>query len=167
MKPTALPTFFEECYEYRQLHPVKEGKRLWRFTTLKGTRISLPGITEKNIYFHDKNGKVWGRIDRFGIHVEAGYSWNGCSPKRWYPVLGWVGTPDFQCTILASLVHDLLYQFCRTEHFPLHKSDVDAIFYHIICMMGDTEIASVYHGAVCKFGKWSDKPNNGEFSTIL
>lgn len=166
MKPDILPLFEERCH-YRQLHPTKEGNRRWRFTTLRGTRLNLRGITERTIYFHDRNGKVWGRIDRFGIYVEEGYSWNGCSPKRWIWPFGWVGTPDFKSTILASLIHDILYQFACTEHFPLHRSEVDAIFYHIIAMSGDEDIAGIYHGAVKKFASWSGRPHNGEFSTIL
>lgn len=165
MKPDAIPPFSEDC-EYRQLHPTKEGKRRWRYATNRGTRINIRGLSERNIYFHDCSGKVWGRIDRFGIYIEENYAWNGCSPKRWYPIFGWVGTPDLN-TQLASLVHDFLYQFSRTEHFPLHKSEVDSIFYHIICMLGEEDIAAIYHGAVCRFGKWSDKPDNGEFSTVI
>jgi hypothetical protein len=165
MKPSSIPVF-EEGHEYRQLHPTKEGKCRWRYATTRGTRLSLRGVTEKNIYFHDRNEKVWGRIDRFGIYIEEGYAWNGCTPKRWIWPFGWCGTPDLN-TQLASLVHDFLYQFCRTEHFPLHKSDVDAIFYHTIAMSGDEDIARIYHGAVKKFGKWCDKPNDGEFSTVL
>jgi hypothetical protein len=167
MKPATLPDF-REGIEYRQLHPTKEGGRRWRFKTCRGIRLRVDGIIDNRIIcYHDAIGKVWARHDRYGIYVEEGYCWNGCTPKRWYPVLGWCGTPDFHCTRLASLCHDVGYQFSRTEHFPLHKSDVDALFYHTICMAGDPDIASVYHGAVCKFGKWTEKPNNGEFSTIL
>lgn len=166
MKPdTIFP--FQEGIEYRQLHPTKEGKKRWRYTTLRGVRVPIKGITDKAIYFHDSAGKIWMRIDRFGIYIEEGYSWNGCSPKRWIWPFGWCGTPDFKSTILASLVHDVLYQFACTEHFPLHRSDVDAIFYSIICMSGDEQIAGIYHGAVKKFASWSGRPKNGEFSTLL
>jgi hypothetical protein len=82
-------------------------------------------------------------------------------------VFGWCGTPDFKSTLLASLCHDVQYQFSRTEHFPLNRSDVDALFYETICMAGDEDIARIYHGAVRKFGSWTDKPRNGEFSTLL
>ena len=166
MKPENLPPF-DENVEYRQLHPTKEGKRRWRFVTNRRIRIHLKGITECSIYFHDRDGKVWMTIDRFGILIEEGYAWNGCSPKRWVWPFGWCGTPDFKSTILASLVHDALYQFACTEHFPLHRSEVDAIFYHIIVMSGDEDIGSIYHGAVRKFGSWEDRPKNGEFSTVL
>lgn len=166
MKPKKLPEF-RSGIEYRQLHPTKEGGRIWRFVTCRGVRLSMSGITDKIICYHDSYGKVWARHDQFGIYVEEGYAWNGCSPKRWVWPFGWIGTPDFKCTLIASLFHDIGYQFGCTEHFPLHKSDVDLIFYHTIAMHGDEEIARIYHGAVQKFGTWSGRPKNGEFSTLL
>jgi hypothetical protein len=166
MKPVCLPSF-EEGRHFRQLHPTREGGKRWRFVTSCGIRLSVHGITEHTIRYHDASGKVWARHDRFGLYVEEGYAWNGCSPKRWVWPFGWMGTPDLKCTILASLCHDVGYQFARTEHFPLNRSDVDAIFYETIAMAGEPDIASIYHGAVRKFGSWADKPRNGEFSTLL
>ena len=162
----SLP-LFEEGRHFRQLHPTREGKRLWRYTTTRGIRVSIHGLTEHAIVYHDATGRPWARHDRFGIYIEEGYAWNGCSPKRWVWPFGWMGTPDFKCTLLASLCHDVGYQFSRTDHFPLNKSDVDSLFYDTIYMAGEPDIAAVYHGAVCKFGKWTEKPNNGEFSTLL
>jgi hypothetical protein len=166
MKPTDLPPF-EEGREYRQLHPTREGGKRWRFITTRGIRLPVKGITEKTIVYHDATGKSWARHDRFGIYVEEGYAWNGCSPKRWVWPFGWMGTPDFECTRLASLIHDIGYQFARTEHFPMHKSDVDSLFFECIAMTGNADLASIYHGAVVKCGRWTDKPQNGEFSTLL
>lgn len=167
MSPTHLPPF-REGIEYRQLHPTKEGGRKWRFITTRGIRLRIDGITTNQIIcYHDERGRVWARHDRFGLYVEEGYAWNGCTPKRWYPLLGWCGTPDFHCTRLASLCHDVGYQFSRTEHFPLHKSDVDSLFRETIAMHGDEDIAAVYHAAVVKYGKWYARPLSGEFSTIL
>jgi len=166
MNPSGLPPF-TEGHEYRQLHPTKEGGKRWRFVTTRGIRLPIKGITDKLICYHDETGYVWARHDRFGLFVEEGYAWNGCSPKRWVWPFGWCGTPDFQCTRLGSLTHDIGYQFARTEHFPLNRSDVDALFYHTIAMTGEVKIASLYHGAVRKLGSWADKPRNGEFSTLL
>jgi hypothetical protein len=166
MKPHDLPSFDEQDH-YRQLHPTREGGRRWRFVTQRGIRLPVKGITDTTIVYHDSRGKPWARHDRFGVYVEAGYAWNGCSPKRWVWPFGWMGTPDFDCTRLASLVHDIHYQFCRTAHFPLHKCQVDSLFYECIAMTGNIEIASLYHGAVVKHGRWSEKPHNGEYSTLL
>lgn len=167
MKPSLLPSF-REGHEYRQLHPTKEGGKRWRFVTCKGIRLPHGGIEDgRVIMYHDATGKVWAHHDKFGSYVHEGYAWNGCSPKRWVWPFGWMGTPDLHCTRLASLFHDIGYQFCRTEHFPFHKSDIDLLFFHTISMTGNDDIARLYYEAVRNFGKWSDKPRNGEFSTLL
>lgn len=163
---TPLPLFSAGC-EYRQLHPTREGARRWRYITLKPIRLRVDGITNGTICYHDAHGKEWARHDRFGLFVEPGYAWNGCSPKRWYPLIGWMGTPDFPATLLASLCHDVGYQFARTAHFPLNRQQVDNLFYHTIAAAGDEELARLYHAAVRRFGSWAARPQNGEFSTLL
>lgn len=160
-------TLIKEGYNYRQQHPTKEAKRVWRYVTTKDIFLHVIGIVplEETRIFCDAKGKEWMRITHFGILIRAGYAWNGCTPKRWYPVLGWVGTPDFKETILGSLFHDALYQFHHTQHFPLHRSDCDLIFKVIIERSGGKKIAAVYYTAVVKFGSWSGK-GNGEYSEI-
>jgi len=166
MKPDRLPAF-RSGIEFRLLHPTKEGKRRWRFVTARGVRLPLRNLSHHVICYHDAHGKVWARHDQFGLYIEEGYAWNGCSPKYWLPMLGWVGTPDFKCTLLASLCHDVHYQFAMTAHFPLHRSDVDNLFYHTIAMSGEAEIATLYFTAVNKYGTWAGRPEKGEFSTLL
>lgn len=166
MKPFSLP-LFSEGMQYRQLHPTKEGARRWRFITTRPICVEIPGITEHAICYHDRRGKTWARHDRWGLHIQEGYAWNGCTPKRWVWPFGWMGTPDFESTRLASLCHDVAYQFSATRHFPLNRSDVDATFYHMIAMKGDEQLASIYHAAVRKFGSWKPEPLDGEFSTLL
>jgi len=166
MKPRSLP-YFREGIEYRQLHPTKEGGRNWRFVLLKGVRIPFETGLENVICYHGSEGRIWARHDRFGLFIEEGYAWNGCSPKRWIPILGWCGTPDFHCTRLASCAHDVGYQFAHTDHFPFNKSDVDALFYHTIAMQEEGDIATLFHKAVVKFGSWSNRIAKGEFSTLL
>jgi hypothetical protein len=166
MKPVTPLPLFSEGSEYRQLHPTKEGRRRWRFVTLRPVRLRVDGITSTPIHYHDAHGKVWARHDRFGLLVEPGYSWNGCTPKRWVWPFGWIGTPDFPATILASLCHDVGYQFARTAHFPLTRHQVDGLFFHTIAMAGDEELARIYHAAVRQFGSWGSRPKNGEYSTL-
>ncbi len=171
MKPTSLPPFSENTH-YRALHPVREGKKIWRFVTLRETFIPIPGIVgaredREAIIFYSADGVIRGWIENHGITLASGYAWNGCSPKRWIWPFGWTGTPDYPSTILASAYHDMLYQFSRTQHFPLNRSEVDAIFYHTIAMSGAPKLAAIYHGAVEKFGSWTDKPQMGEYSKIV
>jgi hypothetical protein len=165
MKPDYLEKF-QLGVDYRETHPTKEGKRRWRYILLRSVKLHCRGLSDLAIEYKDKHGKVWARHDQSGLYVEAGYSWKGCSPKRWVWPFGWVGTPDFECTIFASLCHDVHYQFALTEHFPLHKSGVDMMFYHTIEMSGDKNIATLYFDAVRRFGRWSDRPENGEFSVL-
>lgn len=164
--PDSAPAFLEGQH-FRQLHPTREAARRWRFRSLRHTRIKIPGIVPHTISFRDKYEREWLRVDPYGILVAAAYTWNGCTPKRWVPLLGWIGTPDFRCTHLASHVHDALYQFSGTAHFPLHRSDCDAIFRRLIELHGDEEIAAIYHAGVRRFGSWSGRPSNGEHSVIL
>jgi hypothetical protein len=168
MKPAFLPDFFEGVH-YRQLHPTREGGRRWRFVTMRRPLLPVRGIVQPGriIAFCDAGGVERGRIDDRGIVMSEGYAWNGCSPKRWVWPVGWVGTPDFQATILASGFHDLLYQFSQTQHFPLSRCEVDQVFRHCIEMSGEPEIARIYFEAVRCFGTWANRPNKGEFSVLL
>jgi hypothetical protein len=166
MRPSFIPKF-EEGDHYRQQHPTKEANRKWRFVTLKDTRVEFDSPLCSDLRptsFHSADGREWLLINRYGITLRAGYAWNGCTPKYWSRIFGWCGTPDYPSTILASAIHDALYQFARTEHFPFHRSDVDLLFYHIISLSGSPRLASLYYSAVVKFGRWSDKPARNEYS---
>jgi hypothetical protein len=164
MKPDRLPEFVRGKH-FRKLNTRVEGYRRWKFITLQGIRLSIPGLTSGIVMFHDDAGHVWGRMDRFGIYIEPGYCWNGCSPKRWVWPVGLVGVFDFKETILASLFHDFMYQFASTEHFPLHRSDTDIIFHHCIEMAGAPRLARVYHHFVDRYGSWTGRAEQGAFST--
>jgi hypothetical protein len=117
--------------------------------------------------FHDTAGRIWGRMDRFGIYIESGYGWNGCSPKLWVWPVGLIGAIDFAETILASLFHDFMYQFASTDHFPIHRSDCDSIFYNCIAMAESPRVASIYHRFANRYGTWAGKAKTGAFSTVL
>lgn len=166
MNPTSHPSFHRD-FHFRELSHT-EGRNIYRFQTLRHLRFSIRGlVNEKNVItFHDATGRQWLQLDRFGALVSENYAWNGCSPKRWLPLIGWTGTPDFTSTLAASLLHDTFYQFHATAHFPLHRSDCDAIFRDLIILAGDPDIARIYHAAVRRFGKWSPTTENGEYSTL-
>ena len=94
------------------------------------------------------------RMSMCGTHwtVFAGYAWDGCSPN--VRVCGrWTGTPDFEASRLASLIHDTGYQFLGCGCFPVTRHEVDCLFGHLINRGGDqTAAAMVYAGAVWLFG---------------
>jgi hypothetical protein len=167
MKPTSLPPFVEGI-NYRQLHPTKEGGRRWRYLVTRRVFLPITGIvTDDNIIsFYDSGGTERGYLSSIGITIHPGYAWNGCSPKRWVPIFGWVGTIDFKSTILASAFHDLLYQFRHTKDYPLNQRTVDLLFYHTIAMSGSPAIAELYHMAVASSGAWGKHCDNSGYSKI-
>ncbi len=102
--------------------------------------------------FSDAQGIV--RMSMCGQHwkIHAGYAWDGSSPK--FRLFGrWVGTPDFEASRLASLLHDTGYQFLDCGCFPLRRREVDCLFGHTINRDGNHMLsAMVYAGAVWTFG---------------
>jgi hypothetical protein len=166
MKPDLLPEFVRGTH-FRELNTRAAGKKRWKFVTTRGIRLSIPNLTSGILVFHDTAGRIWGRMDKFGIYIESGYSWSGCSPKLWVWPFGLIGAIDFEETILASLFHDFMYQFAPTYHFPIHRSDCDSIFHNCIAMADAPRVASIYHRLARRYGTWSGKLKTGVFSTVL
>jgi hypothetical protein len=127
----SLPKF-DIGVEYRELPP-KDGKYKYKFVTIKDIEIVfINSIIPKgySISFLDCNGKVWMKMTSHTVIISKDYAWNGCSPKKWWGI--WWGTPDFEDTIIASLVHDCLLQFSNTKHFPFSRIQCDNIFKNIL-----------------------------------
>lgn len=141
---TKLPRF-ENNLDFRELSP-KEGKNSWRFSTSKSIIIKWSGVIPKGtkISFRDKNGREWLHMDSDHFIIMKDYWWDGCSPKKHYPVVGWVGTIDFPKTILASLVHDAFCQFVKTEDFPFSRNICDYYFLRVMDME-DFELSYIYY----------------------
>lgn len=153
---------FEIPGNYVEIPGGKSGK--WRFTLNSNISVNLwllAGIRQpvelcarnERINFADSDNRVWATLTGDGtLTVMAGYMWNGCSPK-WWAFGRWWGTPDPVCTRLASLVHDILYQFGKTTHFPFNREACDMVFYNImIACSANKDFAGTYYGAVCKVG---------------
>ena len=74
----------------------------------------------------------WVTVQDGQVTITTGYSWDGCSPKRYVLGLVTLGTPDGALrfgkpwTWEASLVHDVLCQF--RKDIPLSKQQVTKIF---------------------------------------
>jgi hypothetical protein len=115
--------------------------------------------------FLDAAGKVRLIIETTGrITVTRGYSWNGCSPKVCvFDFL--LGTPDGVVhkntgrpkTYFASMVHDALYQFLKTDS-PIGRKQADDCF---LRLMEDSDFSPryLYWAAVRIFGRlvWRGK----------
>ncbi len=133
---------------------------VWRFRNNFDAKIILSFNTGIYCDFYDKVGNNWISIYGCEIIVRAGYAWNGCSPKKF--ILGrWIGTPDTQTNIIASLFHDALVQFINVPEFTLSKEQVDLIFYHIMEKRGFL-LACQYYCAVVRFGKY--EKTDGEYA---
>jgi len=135
--------------EYRQLSP-KEGARRWRWELLRDLYTRLP-FRVPDTSFRDAQGREWMQHDFGWRIVRKGYRWNGCSPKRHVPLLGWVGTPDTSRNLLASCVHDAAYQFSGTDHWPTTREQEDTLFRDILRSAGFFG-TGLWFGAVRDFG---------------
>lgn len=131
MQLETLPPF-NSTEHYKELTPL-EGKYKYRFVTLDDVEIRFknPILPKgKKILFTDSNGKLWLEITHTSIIISKDYAWDGCTPKKWWGI--WWGTPDFEETVLASLVHDALIQFELTDDFPFTRSEENFIFKSIL-----------------------------------
>lgn len=171
---TKLPDFGPEEYFDNRNHTAG----YWRFTLAEDTLVPLaPHLGIKGpiesvpaghfVVFRSQDGKIRATLypDQ-SLMVRRGYAWDGCSPK-WWAMGRWWGTPDPECTRLASLVHDVLYQFGNTEHFPYNRDAADMAFYNIIiAKSGDRHFAGTYYGAVRIMGGRYFKGNHGSSQLI-
>lgn len=159
-----LPEFVEGIH-YKKL---KGGK--YRFQLLADVSLKLPQLAggTRVISFRDHKGTEWMRIDKDVVTVRKKYCWNGCSPCRWVPFVGWVGTPTPYPTILASLVHDSLWQFLHCQYFPLTQRQCDQVFLDIM-KANNFRWANAYHGAVLDFGRFfvGKTPSGGDHSFLI
>lgn len=122
----------------------------------------------EDLVFLDEDGKVRLLVDTTGrITVTRGYAWNGCSPK--FCLLDiLLGTPDGVVhartgrpkTYFASMVHDALYQFLKTDS-PITRRQADSCFFQL---MEDSDFSPryLYWLAVRVFGwlVWKAKQVN-------
>lgn len=158
---------FTEGEHYRQL---RGGQ--YRFELLQDITIEIPQLKKRRhdriIHFCDHLRRVWVKITGSLYTICKGYRWNGCSPKRWLPIIGWVGTIDFIGTRLASCFHDTGFQFLRVADYPLSFEEVNELFRDIMAAL-NFRLANAYHGAVRDFGKHfsGEYPERGEHSVIL
>lgn len=126
-----LPDFIKNK-DYKELSPL-QGSYKYRFVTLKDIHIKfLHPFTSRGdkILFKDFKERVWMTLDSYDLIISKDYAWDGCTPKKWWGI--WWGTPDFESTILASLVHDALIQFQNTKYSPFNRKQIDEYFKYIL-----------------------------------
>jgi len=135
----------------------KAGKR-WRYTTLRTTRIKLDPPIDEELSFRDRNGIEWVRMSptscgKTCMSIREGYSWDGCTI-----------VPDIG-QHLPSVLHDALYQWRLTEHFPFTRRECDDAFLDLMKLSG-FPLALVYWRGVRVFGGLF-RGSNGEWSKVI
>lgn len=86
------------------------------------------------------NGKVRAVLNDDILTILSGYAWDGCTMA-----------PDFAETMIASLLHDLLFQFGALDLWTFSESN--EIFF-IQLKQEKFKLALVYYKAVCAFGRF-------------
>lgn len=118
MKPIIPP--FAQGTHWRKLAFWESLGSEWSYKTLTPVTVRfLDAICEKEYSLYSKEGCLWGHITPHAIRVMPGYWWGGSSCA-----------PDAG-TMLASLVHDLLYQFSGVPEFPLTRKFADNLFFSL------------------------------------
>ncbi len=144
-----IPPPYKRNVHFREQSP-REGKRLWRYVTIATNRIKT-GFDTPDAIFRTMDGVERARVVDGCFTLWEGYAYNGCSPKRHLPIVGWVGTPDFDSNLQASLWHDLFYQLSGTVHFTATRQEVDLLFRDVM-RANRFPLAGAYYGAVRDFG---------------
>lgn len=114
------PDFIEGSH-WRKLTSVERNGRPWKYLLRQDLTVYLDRpICFGNYQLYDGNGDHWGTLSPRFIMVRPGYAWNGSS-----------FSPDLPGVLLASLVHDLLYQFSGAECFPFSRTFCDNLFFSL------------------------------------
>ncbi|MFM2242972.1 MAG: hypothetical protein RLZ97_1827 [Verrucomicrobiota bacterium] len=168
------PLAFQRDRHWRELSPA-EGRRRWRFEYLAEVPHRLDTSLRLTAELCDKHGRPWVRLEGRWWITLPGYQWNGCSPKRHLPLLGWIGTPDIiggrngACgNLIASGWHDQARQFSRTaliaDRFTIPQIDLG--FRHLLREVHFPR-ADLYHRAVALAAPLWPHQEDGQHSRIL
>lgn len=136
----------------RELHPIREGKRKWRYKPI--CTIELPLYEDHPPCKMYANGVLMAEIVGRKLLIHATYVWNGCSPKYyvgWPPFGMWVGTPDFMEMIVPTGGHDVLFQFSLLLQFTMQSAN-NHFYRWMEYFYAAEELRDIYHGAVAKCG---------------
>ena len=112
---------FTEGVQWRKLTAAERNGKPWKYELLHDITVRFSeDICMGRYHLYDGDGNQWGIIKPTEITVRRFYQWNGSSCS-----------PDLKGVLLASVVHDLLYQFSGTYPFPLLRSFCDRVFYDL------------------------------------
>lgn len=129
----------------------------WKYRSLRKTIVYFDSkLVSKPVRCFDKSGRHWGTIRPFSIEINQNYAWNGSSCS-----------PDAEWNMLASMIHDFLFQFSGAINFPLEitLSVANNMFYSLCSAQGGK-----YPGVIYRIGlfagsyfSWRTTPKDGEY----
>lgn len=100
----------------------------YRYVTDTVYQFSVPELNR--VEFKNE----WIEIRNSAMTIQQGYAWDGATPSKRLPVVGWVGVPEGPLTQdgrpvswKATLIHDALCQY-RKDIRNINKSDTVALF---------------------------------------
>ena len=129
----------------------------WPFVLTADVHVRFDLPLFGNVSFRDKTGREWARFVGPVLIIREDYAWDGptCAPK-------------LRSAMLASLVHDVLYQFLFTDGMRcrLTKEDADVALYDIMRLQGSW-LRGVFYFAVKTLGGAYLKDRNNVHSVVL
>lgn len=147
-RPCGIPAFSEGVH-YR-----RTGTGDWKWTTLMETiiRFGRPLVNRPVRYScRDRRGAEWLAITAESIRIAPGYAWNGSS-----------FSPDLGGVMLASCVHDAIYQFSGCPGWPvaLDRAWADDLFFDLATTRRrwGYRLGLAIGGWAC----WGRQPRDGE-----
>ena len=125
----------------------------WRFTLNEEAIIYFSDERFGLHDFKDAGGRLWASVHGRYVWIAPKYSWDGASPK--FLIAGkWIGTPDYKSTRLATLFHDVLYQWLHLQCLKasgITRLKIDRLFGDVMRSQGFA-FHWMYSGAVMAAG---------------
>ena len=120
------------------------GSGKWKWRLKNSVVLGFPvAITKNKAVFRcfDSTGKMWAVFGPRTIWVSEGYAWNGSSCS-----------PDLPGVLLASCVHDAIYQFSGCPEWPayLAREWADDLFHNL-----STSRLRLFYRIGLALGSWS------------
>ena len=129
----------------------------WPFVLTADVHVRFDLPLFGNVSFRDKTGREWARFVGPVLIIREDYAWDGptCAPK-------------LKSAMLASLVHDCLYQFHYTEGMKrrITKEQADIALYDIMRLQGSW-FRGIFYAAVKMIGGGYLKDRNNVHSVVL
>lgn len=153
------PNPLSEFVNFRRLAVRETGGR-YRFMTLRPvscrTTKSLPdGIAKLSFQTQARDGvwEEWLSVENKRATIARNYAWNGNTPKRGIAMPRfdlWLGTPDWESTLDASLWHDAMFQYSALPEMPWNLAEAN-LAYLLLARRRKSHVARPIYCALNEF----------------